>query len=170
MGGNSLWLTSPKKKKKNPFAFSERVYVYSSCFVSQSTSGKRAGSFFLTPKNNKAVIHFCPRVISWDESPGNSLFPVSSLGEGLFPKGSVLHIAQSFKNTAQHRMRHMWGRWFPPLLSMGKRKLYSQNPFSGYVESGCEEEAGWQAKTLGAFELGFRTRLPIPKVLCLTNI
>ena len=62
-----------KKKKKyhadTPLSFSERVYVLSSCSVSQSTSGKRVSSFFLSPKNNTAVIHFCPGVISWDEGP-----------------------------------------------------------------------------------------------------
>lgn len=134
VGGNSLWLRSPKEKKKNhpntPFAFSERVCVYSSCSVSQATSGKRVGSFFLSPKNNKAVIHFCPRVISWDESPGTSLFSASSLGEGLFPKGSVLHVAHSFKKTAQHRMCHMWGHRFPLSLSIGKRKHIYMEPFS----------------------------------------
>lgn len=74
VGGNSPWPTSQKKKKKESvtqtlFAFPERVYVPSSCSVSQSTSGERVSSFFLSPKNNTAVIHFCPRVISWDESP-----------------------------------------------------------------------------------------------------
>ena len=115
VGGNSPWPTClfffffyPN----SPCAFSERIYVYSSWSLSLSTSGNREGSFFLSPKNNEVVIHFCPRVISWDESPPEPWqLPLSSFlcGQRASTQGSVSHREWSFMNSAQLRMDPVWG-------------------------------------------------------------
>lgn len=62
------------------------------------------------------------------ESSGNSLFSVSSLGKGLFPKGSVIHTAV---NTVQHRMHQMLGQRFPPSLCqlIGREKAFPPSLF-----------------------------------------
>ena len=116
-----------------PNSFSERVYIYSSWSVSPSTSGNRPGSFFLSPENNEAVIHFCPRVISWDESPWVPWqLPLSCFlhGQRTFPQGE----RQSQRMKLREFSPAQDGPYVGPqgsslTLSIRKRKHISTKPF-----------------------------------------
>ena len=93
VGGNSPWPTCHFFfffYPNSPCAFSERIYVYSSWSLSPSTSGNREGSFFFLQKIMKrssiSVPELFPEMRAL-QSPGNSLFPASSVGKSLLPKG-----------------------------------------------------------------------------------
>lgn len=85
--------------------------------MSQSTSWKRGRFFFsfskkIIKQQLLSVSELFPAMRAL-EIPGNSFFLVSSLGKGLFPKGSVIHAVERM---VQHRMQQMFGQRFPPSL------------------------------------------------------
>lgn len=91
--------------------------------MSQSASWKR-GRFFssfskkIIKQQSLSVPELFPAMRAL-EIPGNSLFLVSSLGKGLFPKGSVIHAVESM---VQHRMHQMFSQRFPPSLCQLEEK------------------------------------------------
>ena len=99
---------------------------------------KQGGFFFLSPKNNEAVIHFCPRVISWDESPPEPWqLPLSSFlcGQKSSTQGSVSHREWSFMNSAQLRLDPVWGHSVTHSLSPPEREnTFPLNLFPSYLE------------------------------------
>lgn len=177
VGGNSLWPTSQKKKKDHSFCFFWKGLRLQQLFCVTIYKWKRGGgSFFLSPKNNKAVIHFCPRVISWDESPWEPWqLPLFSFlpGQRAFPQGKChSHSAKLQEYSPAQNAPYVGPQVSSLTLSTGKRKHISTEPFPelcGVLLWGGVL-SGRQIETFGTFELDFSTRLPIAKVLSLTNM
>jgi hypothetical protein len=102
--------------------------------MSQSASWKRGRFFFsfskkIIKQQSVSVPELFP-VMRALEIPGNSLFSVSSLGKGLFPKGSVIHAVERM---VQHRMQQMFGQRFPPSRHQLEEKTCFHRTFSKCV-------------------------------------
>lgn len=129
VGGNSLWSRSqgeenpPHKKLWTLLLQLLKGFRFPAAVLCHNLQvGKGRVLFFFLQKIIKQQSISVPELfpeMRAPESPGNSLFSVSSLGKGLFPKGSVIH---GLENMVQHRMHQMFGQRFPPSLCQLEEK------------------------------------------------